>query len=881
MSLLGKRKNQSNPLKNKKLNKTNNNTDFKNKNDKSITKKKNKNKKFIEIPGLSDDDNQADSGILLEESDNQIDLNDELIDQDVELGEEAMQFLNGLDKKGITRSRLDQVIENRKNRPKQSIVSKSYASLPKLIPENENEDDANLDDLDEDDLAFGSGTDDLDLMSDMPSSASDFSSDISSFDHDDDWDSEDLEEAQDNYQQDTIEENYYATKRPKHAPSDSDDSDAESIETKLPIRNADGTLQRFPKPAKSVRNRVVKSPTLDKLPLVGKESNPPPTVNPKTKIDSSLGSRFGRQALSDLLSPTHSLKSRIQSAKLEIAELSQEALADPEMSLGSIKRILAMSCPTLSLPHEKLSGQKIKIDAPVRMMAILSLLTIFLDIIPGYRIRPISDAEKQAKVSQMVARQREWEDALVNIYRKYLEVCEKEIFSNSLLSSCSLKSLCHLLRSKTHFNFSRNIMNILVRKLGSKEWDELSQECFESIVTVFEKDTKGEDSLELVRMIRRIVKSKNYNVHPELLATLLSLRLKNEISSDVRASTDKVYSSRGQSLNQRGGKLPWKDRVKVKALTPVVMSKKAKKAMKERAGIEKEIQEAEESVRVEDKERNQTETLKMIFGLYFRVIKLPYRSAILPVALQGISRFAHLVNVDFFRDLLEVLRKQVQDNYYIDSAISTNKAQQANDKTYEEKASDYKNKLLCIITAFELLLGQGEALNLDLTDFVNSFYGLLLPLSTIFDVEEGIKPVDDSVKSKTRAGSSSIGDLLIKALELIFLMSRSVIPPIRALAFAKRLLTVSLSFPSTTTLKIIEFINKLAHRQPAVKTILMLSNPDEMEDRTTNGAYKAEVDEPELSNANCAIGWELILLQHHHWDCRVRQRVDKLIQSIE
>ena len=45
----------------------------------------------------------------------------------------------------------------------------------------------------------------------------------------------------------------------------------------------------------------------------------------------------------------------------------------------------------------------------------------------GYRIRALTDAEKEVKVSQLVGRQREWEDGLVGVYKKFLETCENEI----------------------------------------------------------------------------------------------------------------------------------------------------------------------------------------------------------------------------------------------------------------------------------------------------------------------------------------------------------------------------------------------------------------------------------------------------------------------
>lgn len=66
-------------------------------------------------------------------------------------------------------------------------------------------------------------------------------------------------------------------------------------------------------------------------------------------------------------------------------------------------------------------------DPVIRKLAMLSQLAVFKDIIPGYRIRALTDIEKSEKVSQMVARTREWEQGLVFVYQAYLRSLEAEL----------------------------------------------------------------------------------------------------------------------------------------------------------------------------------------------------------------------------------------------------------------------------------------------------------------------------------------------------------------------------------------------------------------------------------------------------------------------
>ena len=63
----------------------------------------------------------------------------------------------------------------------------------------------------------------------------------------------------------------------------------------------------------------------------------------------------------------------------------------------------------------------------------LSQLAVFKDIIPGYRIRELTVKEKAEKVSQMVARTREWEQGLISVYQNYLKCLDRELKGRQLI----------------------------------------------------------------------------------------------------------------------------------------------------------------------------------------------------------------------------------------------------------------------------------------------------------------------------------------------------------------------------------------------------------------------------------------------------------------
>ena len=108
---------------------------------------------------------------------------------------------------------------------------------------------------------------------------------------------------------------------------------------------------------------------------------------------------------------------------------------------------------------------------------------------------------------------------------------------------------------------------------------------------VFRADLTGEASLEIVRLMNRMVKERHFKVHPNVLSCLLNLRLRTELG--VRASQTRV------DKEQRHDKQSHKQKSKKKDQPH--LSKKAKKALKERKEIERELREAEAEVDKEER----------------------------------------------------------------------------------------------------------------------------------------------------------------------------------------------------------------------------------------------------------------------------------------
>ena len=294
----------------------------------------------------------------------------------------------------------------------------------------------------------------------------------------------------------------------------------------------------------------------------------------------------------------------------------------------------------------------------IKKLALLTQLAVYKDVLPGYRIRPLSEKEQNVTVSKEVAKLRDYEQSLLTNYQHYLQSLEKilsqdksgkeddELPAESSAGTASLTApasapgataesdatkkakadlatvavhcMCNLLTSVTHFNFRLNLMTALIARMSRRRWSDLSETCSKALKEVFTDDESGEVSLDAVKLITKMIKSKSYLVHPNVISAFLTLRLKEELPNRQNGDED----------NSRKRKK--KDKVHI--------SKKNRKLLKAKKEVEVEMKEAEAVVDKEEKMRMQTETLKLVFITYFRILKHAPGSPLVPAVLEGLAK---------------------------------------------------------------------------------------------------------------------------------------------------------------------------------------------------------------------------------------------------
>ncbi|RKF79312.1 Nucleolar complex-associated protein 3 [Golovinomyces cichoracearum] len=517
---------------------------------------------------------------------------------------------------------------------------------------------------------------------------------------------------------------------------------------------------------------------------------------------------------------------------------------DPEEHLGAFKTLAQIG----QSPHPQ-----------IKKLALLTQLAVYKDIIPGYRIRPISEEDRTTKVSKEVKKLRAYEQALVAGYQKYVTELSKladspiEGDKKPSLASVAISCACTLLISVPHFNFRGELVKILVGKLSSKKIDADFVKCRETIEKLFQEDEEGGNSLDVVTHLAKMMKQKGYRVDESVMNLFLHLRLLIEFSS--KGSTNHI--DRTKKVEFKGNKL--KDK-------KVFRTKKEKKLMRERKVVEQEMKAADAVVSHEERDRIQAETLKQVFLIYFRVLKQK-SSNLTGAVLEGLASYAHLINQDFFGDLLEALKdlighKKLTADMEIDELDGI-----------EVRRNMTREALLCIITAFVLLEGQEAAkakgsLNLDLNFFVTHLYASLYTLSLDPNIELNSKSLHisdpkehvwlPSTTSKINFQTTTV--LLLRSISSILLppLAARAVPPLRIAAFTKQLMTSCLQLPEKSCISIVTLIGKITKFHE--KKIASLWNTEE---RLGDGIFDALNTELEGSNPFAATVWEGELLRKH------------------
>nr|KMM72047.1 hypothetical protein CPAG_08346 [Coccidioides posadasii RMSCC 3488] len=619
--------------------------------------------------------------------------------------------------------------------------------------------------------------------------------------------------------------------------------------TRLPIKTAEGAIEHVEEPAHSEP-----------------ESLSPFNSDEESEDDAPATTEAVEQPVSRV--PP---KLQIIQAKEELAKIATLINEDPEEHIDLSKKLAEM-VKASSLPA-------------VKKLALATQAAVYRDVIPGYKIRPLGDAELAVKVSKEVRKVRNYEQALLSGYRNYVQ--DLIAFSRSKhddgLKSVAINCACSLLAAVPHFNCRQELLKILVSQLSRRQLDADSIKSREALKEIFSNDEDGIVSMEAVSLLAKMMKAKDFNIHPSVLDTFLHLRLLSEFSS--KGSKDGIDRNEDEVNTYKGKKIKEKREFR---------TKKTRKLLREQKAAAKDLREADALVKHEQRDKMQAETLKSVFTTYFRILKL--RSAsLMGATLEGLAKYAHLINQDFFGDLLEVLRELISESSHPDQ---TNEETNGNaDRENAISRNTTREVLLCSTTAFALLEGQdaskaAPSLHLDLSFFISHLYQSLYPASLNPDIEYNpSKSLRLPDPGSTNAGADDISGkdkkvnfqtptvLLLRCLQPILTAKGTNAPtPLRVAGFTKRLMTSVLQLPEKSAIAVLSLLNRVV-KMHAPK-IAPLWNTEE---RKGDGVFNPIAVDVEASNVFAATVWEGELLRVHYCpEIRDASRgIEKIIMSVK
>lgn len=268
----------------------------------------------------------------------------------------------------------------------------------------------------------------------------------------------------------------------------------------------------------------------------------------------------------------------------------------------------------------------------IRKIATISVLELFKDIIPEYRIGFID--LKETKVKKHTFERVNFENALLSYYKIYLQ--KLEIFANAvsqkkrgfhqpltpdtiLLAELGVKCMCDLLLAHPYFNFSQNIAQMLVF-LSNNKYVSIRKMVSDTFIEIYKTDKRLDLALYIIRRTNFLIKTKSNNVYADVLHPLIWLPIKN-----VNLDAEKEKELKKKKLEAQ------KSRV-------MNLSKKEKKRIKKLKEVDKELLEAQAEENKQTKQTKLTEIAKMMFTIYFRILKNDPNSRLLSSTLEGIAK---------------------------------------------------------------------------------------------------------------------------------------------------------------------------------------------------------------------------------------------------
>uniref|UniRef100_A0A0K0D3A8 CBF domain-containing protein n=1 Tax=Angiostrongylus cantonensis TaxID=6313 RepID=A0A0K0D3A8_ANGCA len=330
-----------------------------------------------------------------------------------------------------------------------------------------------------------------------------------------------------------------------------------------------------------------------------------------------------------------------------------------------------------------------------------------------------------------------------------------------------LKAMSRFAIYVPHFNYATNILSALIRLSLSNCSSVVSEVC-NTLNQVFREDLHLRMSLFGARSIASMVSKRKGCVPPQLIATLLSLNIKEVKDESKKSGKRHIQAKRAKLKKEKANKT-------------------ARKYKKQLDKLEADLKELDAAEKLSTKLKTATETMKHVFQCYFSVLKRVPNVALLEPVLEGLSKFAHLLGIEFFEDIVSTMENLVN-----------------------REGLRLLDRLYCINTVFIILSGDGQLLNIDPSRFYRTIYREY--------------------------------DFYIPELIGLYLLK---LPLSRVAAFVKRVLSIATIMDDPSALCLVALVRSFFIAHPK---LVQLVEEDDLEGGA-GGMFRPDIDDPDVSNA--------------------------------
>lgn len=262
----------------------------------------------------------------------------------------------------------------------------------------------------------------------------------------------------------------------------------------LPIKTKDGIIPRSTEVLKKVPEKMEESEVEE---VEVDEAGPDEDADSDQDILESLekdAAAVAKSAVStaDLLAERQHM---VEELTYKIGVLCSGILEKPEEKIRNLSTLM-------NLIEETNKEGRVNLPS-IRKLAILSMVEIFKDIVPEYRVG-IVDLEAQ-QVRKQTLQRVSYENNLLTFYRKFLTKCEhmaskvklnSNKFSNERATSqelvfaeIAIQAMCDLLVEHQYFNYGQNIAQFLVAFMDSYN-ENIRRMLFRAFTTIFKTDKR-------------------------------------------------------------------------------------------------------------------------------------------------------------------------------------------------------------------------------------------------------------------------------------------------------------------------------------------------------------------------------------------------------